>query len=630
MPSQDPQNQPKYVLVIGKTTRQITQASKALEQNNTKAASSTLKFSCKMKVPQASVEESAKQVPLPKNKPRSVSLHDGLVQSTTHVSLPDVAFSENSTASQNVLLQNNTLASSPRYKFTCSMKVPRTITKESNMQAPLPKNKPCGLLFHDGLSPSNPQVILPGVASSDNSLMFQNIPEQNNVQAALPKNKFSCSMPSQDPQNHLKCVPLLLKPTQQITQASKESTELVSLDIAGKFQQWRTTLSTHPVDRRDGQDVKENKSLKSGETPSESDCVSLSLSNACSSNSEKNISIMKPHVDNNILQLKASTKDVIENEEVSYEQEVSSITGFDTDEVLVTYECIRNANKYIDVVCHVCASVVSVEKMLSMHLLFGHLKCKNCDLEVAGCSMMKTCFYRNSFCRGNKQQGKHDFTVWCSDVIEYILYHLKKDLIIKNFCKYDRNIPVCDNDLYSELQDYVGKLAILRKCCPWNSALHECDQYILSQKMSRKIYSVSNANTHPTDSAIENRRKADLLSFQDSRSLELICKKNETVKDFERDKAEFVRVTRKRGGPCLAVRDWDFPKDKRYLKISITGKHFSCPEECPECYFAICPSRFIMKVNDFTLKYTCVECHLPIFFVFEPDEEKYKKRKRVK
>ncbi|XP_064097041.1 uncharacterized protein LOC135208607 [Macrobrachium nipponense] len=399
-----------------------------------------------------------------------------------------------------------------------------------------------------------------------------------------------------------------------------------------------STMSIQSVVRKDGQDVKENKSLKvvsshgniaAGETTSEPDCVSLSSSDACSSNRQlviddgvKNSSVKKSL---------ASTKNIIENKEVSGEQQGSSTAGSDTDdEVLVIRECKSGANKCIDVVCHVCTSLVTVEKMLDMHLLFGQLKCKNCNLEIACCNMMKTYFYGNSFCSGNKHQGIHDFTVWCNDVIEYILYQLRRDLIIKNFCKYDRNIPVCDNDLYSELQDYVEKLAILRKYRPWNSALLYCDQFILSQMMSRKTYSVSNTNTHLTDSAVENSSKADLSSFQDSHSLEIICKKKETEKDLERDKAEYVRIKRKRGRPRLVASEWDFPKDKRYLKISVTGKSFSCPEECPECYFAICPSRFIMKVNDFTLKYTCVECHLPMFFVFESGEEKCKKRKRVK
>ncbi|XP_066979611.1 uncharacterized protein [Macrobrachium rosenbergii] len=388
--------------------------------------------------------------------------------------------------------------------------------------------------------------------------------------------------------------------------------------------------------------VRFHRNIPAGEAPSESECLSppsstLSSSSPCSSNGQlviddgvKNMSIRKSLAELNTPHLKASTEDMVENKEASGEQQAGSITGSATDnEALVTHECESEANECIGVVCHVCTSVVTVEKMLDMHLLFGQLKCKNCDLQIACCNMMKTFFYGHSICSGNKQQGKHDFTVWCSDVIEYILDHLKRDLIIKNFCKYDRNIPVYDNDLCSELQDYIGKLAILRKYCPWNSALHDCDQYILSQ-MSAKTYSVSNTNTHPTDPAKEYSIKADLLSFQGSRSLELMHKKNAAKKDFERDKGEFVRVAKKRGRPPLAAKKWDFPKDKRYLKISITENPFSCPEECPECYSAICPSRFTMKVSDFTLKYTCVECHLPIFFVFESDEENCRKWKRVK
>ncbi|KAK7078162.1 hypothetical protein SK128_024418 [Halocaridina rubra] len=57
---------------------------------------------------------------------------------------------------------------------------------------------------------------------------------------------------------------------------------------------------------------------------------------------------------------------------------------------------------------------------------------------------------------------------------------------------------------------------------------------------------------------------------------------------------------------------WDPPEDRRYLEVKL-GQN-SGLEACPECYAVICPSKLVVNIENFNVKYVCDGCKLPIFF----------------
>ena len=266
------------------------------------------------------------------------------------------------------------------------------------------------------------------------------------------------------------------------------------------------------------------------------------------------------------------------------------------------YDCdngllnVKESDKDVDAACHVCTAVVSKEKHLPGHLIFGPLQCLDCTERILSCdTMLSAARYK---CKNNAKR-KHNFSHWCSDVVEYVLYYLKKELIIKNYCKFNRNIPISEFDLCNELEEYVDKLACLRNCSPWSFALERCEAHILSQRKNLR--------------GVRNLEKFSQIHENVEEKESVVMEEQRLTHVSEEVTNEIGNPTHRRMRP-RHVNGWQLPGDRRYLQFNVGEPGTVYPEGCPECSRVICPSKFIINVENFSMKYICDHCLLPMFF----------------
>ncbi|XP_066967832.1 uncharacterized protein [Macrobrachium rosenbergii] len=198
--------------------------------------------------------------------------------------------------------------------------------------------------------------------------------------------------------------------------------------------------------------------------------------------------------------------------------------------------------------CYVCRRNDIKGKDILQHLVFGHLKCKLCNLRIGSCPELRDTDKKQPQCKVAYDKA-HDFSVWDPSPVDFLSFQMWQ-------FSHDRakGAPSSKKTLL-QLHNYLKMLRPLCNVKPWSSALRMCRRYADASLKFNKVCSNKSALLKASDDLLSRLVIECEISTEEELDRATVSSSSEGNFDNARDVKESSRGSVKTKSCTISASD---------------------------------------------------------------------------
>nr|XP_045619562.1 uncharacterized protein LOC123771155 isoform X1 [Procambarus clarkii] len=163
--------------------------------------------------------------------------------------------------------------------------------------------------------------------------------------------------------------------------------------------------------------------------------------------------------------------------------------------------------------CFLCGITVSGEEAL-YHLFFGLIKCAECNCSLTTCADFRNMEVFETPCK--EQNKDHKKLVWSSDPIDFVSYHVRKNLMTENTYVGKENSP-STTDIVDAMAGFLDNFKALQTYSPWAQALYKCWNYVRNMQATSDLTPrVKTKSLQPFNGNLKNTENVQAVNLPTS------------------------------------------------------------------------------------------------------------------